>query len=731
MNSKKIAGGSDRMIATADENLEIIKGKTWYEAPPLFTLRDVITRGEAQYGDREAVRWRIKPRDKEIRSKSYRDLARDVAHVQAWLSERAPRGSRIALIGDNSYPWMVMWLAVASGFGVIVPLDRLLKPQELLPIIQRSQSVMFVYDASWHEHVEAMRDEIPLMEYRVVMDRGLMTETQRDALRTSMERDDKLFLLDDAISAVADSNDESLELLAPNDVEDDAAILFTSGTSATAKAVILTNKSITADLRALLGSVYFGESYKTLSLLPLHHAFENTCGFLTVLSSGGTIHICDGLRYIGNNLEEFQVHLTVVVPAVLDAIHRRVISEAQRSGQFKKLKIGMFVSTLLYKIGIDKRRSLLKDVLNKLGGNLKWVICGAAPVERETLKFFRAIGVEVLAGYGLTEASPVVGGGNTKVNQFGTVGQPLSGVEVAIDNGGKRGKTGEILVRSDIVMKGYLDDPEATAEAIDENGWLHTADIGYFTKKGSLVITGRSKSMIVLSNGKKVFPEEIESLLNRHEIVRDSLVFGHEGPSGEIVITAKIVVDEEKLREMQGTDATEQNLLRPIVSIIEEVNRSLPSFKGIRSYFYSFKDMAKTTTLKVRRGVELKEIENIFTQTKASWQTLRGQNIDDFVDKYVYGGETLTEDEKTARIADRKMFADARAARKKKERAQRKLRKKRDELERRIKTLRERDQKLKELEDRLIADELEFKAEVKDIVPSTTDVKEIHSDRQE
>ncbi len=688
---------------------EIVTGKTWYKAPPIYTLRDVLTRGCEYYADRPAVRWRVRPRDQEILTKSYSDLARDVVRVQAWLGELLPRGSRIALIGDNSYAWMVTWLAVASGFGVIVPLDRLLKPHEIIPCVQRSQSVMLIYDHAWHEHVEAMRDDLPSLKYHAVMDRGLMTDGERAVLRTSMAEDSTLLSLDDALTA-SPNDAEAEHLFAPDDVEDDAAILFTSGTSATAKAVILTNKSITADIRALLGSVYFGDYFKSLSILPLHHAFENTCGFLTVLSLGGTIHICDGLRYIGNNFAEHEVHLTVVVPAVLDAVHRRVIAEARRSGQLKKLQFGMFVSTLLYKLGIDKRRILMKDVLDKLGGNLKWVICGAAPVERETLKFFRAIGVEVLAGYGLTEASPVVGGGNTKVNLFGTVGQPLAGVEVAIDNGGKRGQPGEILVRSDIVMKGYLDDPEATAEALDD-GWLHTADIGYFTRKDGLMITGRSKSMIVLANGKKVFPEELELLINRHEIVRDSLVFGHESTSGEIVITAKIVIDEEKLRNVQGADATEEDVVHSIASIIEEVNRSLPSFKSVRSYFYSFKDMVKTTTLKVRRGVELEKIEEMFAKTKVSWQTLRGQNIDHFIEKYVHGGMMPVE-EKASRIADRTM----RVEQKRMERARRKLQLRRAELEKRMNTLRAQREKLKELEERLIADELAFKAEFKEML---------------
>ncbi|HZK28745.1 MAG TPA: AMP-binding protein, partial [Clostridia bacterium] len=654
-------------------------------------------------GDREVVRWRVNPRDSDLVSKTYRELAHDVAKMQAWLSERLPRGSRIALVGNNSYPWMVTWLAVASGFGVIVPLDRLLKPSEILPSVQRSESIMFVYDAEWHEHVNAMLDDLPALTHRVVMDRGIASEAVKRDLLSEMAEDDHLFRLDDILNTPLDLATDP-EWLSPPDADGDAAILFTSGTSATSKAVILTNKSIAADIRALLGSVSFPDPLQTLSILPLHHAFENTCGFLTILAIGGTIHIADGLRYIGKNFEEHRVHLTVVVPAILDAVHRRVIGEATKTGQIKKLKMGMAIATFLYKLGIDIRRKLMKDVLEKLGGRLQYIICGAAPVDIETLKFFRAIGIEVLAGYGLTESSPVASGGNTKVNEFGTVGQPLSGVEIAIDNGGKG--DGEILIRSDIVMKGYLDDPEATAEVIDENGWLHTADIGHFTRKKSLVITGRSKSMIVLSSGKKVFPEEIEALLNHHETVRDALVFGHQGLSGEIVITAKVVVNQDKLRDVLKRDPTEEELAQAVAAVIEEVNRGLPSFKGIRSYFYSLQDMVKTTTLKIRRGVELERLEDYFTRTRTSWQSLRGKNIDEAIASQDGTNLPAMEARKDEGApADKRELKEIRKIEHARNRQKRALEKRRDLLERKKIVLTQRARKLKEIEDHLIADE--------------------------
>ncbi|MGI6617845.1 MAG: AMP-binding protein [Saccharofermentanales bacterium] len=650
-------------------------GRVWYEAPPVYELRDILIRGNRLYGDRVAVRWRVRPQDKTVQERTYREFSRDVVAVQSWLSSHLPKGSRIALVGDNSYLWMVVWLAVASGFGVIVPIDRLLSMHEVKAILRRSGAPMLIYDAAWHEKIGDLMEDAPELQWRAVMDRGLMNDEQRQTLRDEIANDPKLSLLDDVLSCeqsafspinfpiskssqdVSSSvepasdkgnlTDVELPESAPNDalvssyckngeedygllplasVEDDAAILFTSGTSATSKAVILTNKCIAADLRALLGSVSFMDPLQTLSILPLHHAFENTCGFLTVMTLGGTIHHNDGLRYIGRNLKEYKVQLTVAVPAILDAMKRTILREAEKQGRLRKLKIGLALSTLLYKLGIDKRRVIFRDVLDQLGGQFKYVICGAAPVSRDTLYFFRAIGIEILAGYGLTEASPVVGGGNTKVNRYGTTGEPLAGVEVAIDDDGSG--TGEILVRSDIVMKGYLDDPEATAEAIDEDGWLHTADIGRWTRHGSLKITGRSKSMIVLANGKKVFPEEIEALLNQDALIRDALVFGHKSASGDIVVTAKLVLDRQVLQDLLQREPTEDDYSNAVEALIAKVNRNLPSFKVIRSYFYSFQDMVKTTTLKVRRHIEMSRLDEFIRNSKATWQQLRGKNID-------------------------------------------------------------------------------------------------------
>lgn len=630
--------------------MEIITGKTYYSSVPIYKMRDLLIRGVARFPDRVAVAYRNHPGDHEIIEKTYTQLYTDVARMQRALESTFPRGSKIAVIGENSYAWMVTYLAVASGFGVIVPIDRLLKHEEIKPLIERSGADAVMYDHGFHALFSEDDPRLSSLTRRFVMNRDKLKPEIRATLEDEMRRDDSLEYLEDFLACAALEDDLATRspdevLLDVDDPADTCAILFTSGTSAESKAVMLTNKSLMANVRALLGSVKFCDPLHSLSVLPLHHTFENTCGFLAMLSIGGRIDICDGLRYIAKNLKEHRSEIIIAVPTLLEAMHRQILRQAKRRGSEKKLALGLKVARLLRKIGIDRRRAIFKDILDELGGRLYIIISGAASLDKETLRFFDTIGISVLQGYGLTEASPVVAGGNTKVNVLGTVGQPLAGITVAIDND-KPGEEGEILVYADTVMKGYYRNPEATAEAIDENGWLHTGDIGRIGRKNTITITGRSKSMIVLQSGKKVFPEELETLLQSRDFIKDSLVFGQETAKGDVVITAKVVVDEDKIRQqadLAPNGSLDDVVQRELSELIEEINRNVPSFKGIRSYFYSFQDMIKTTTMKVRRGVETERLQHLFREKKANWQALRGENIDRLVEQ----SDTATAAEET------------------------------------------------------------------------------------
>ncbi len=615
--------------------MEIITGKAYYQAPPIYHLRDLLIESQKKFKDRISVAYREKVSDKDPATKTYDDLYRDVVRMQDSLSKTTKAGSRIAVIGDNSYKWMVTYLAVASGFGTIVPLDRLLKPEELGPMLERSKASVVVYDAPFHELMQSLKKDNDNISHTIFMESEKLTEKMEAEIRSEHSADSSFFFFNDFMAnadceADLESADPDSLLWEAHQDDETCAILFTSGTSSSAKAVMLTEKNLCSNVRALLGSVSFDDNISALSVLPLHHTFENTCGFLTMLAIGARIDICDGLRYVSKNLKEYQTYIMIAVPALLTGMKRAIENQAKRTGQYRKLRLGLRLSRSLHFVGIDLRRKIFKDVLSELGGKLQVIISGAASLDKETLRFFDALGVDVLQGYGLTEASPVVSGGNTKVNVLGTVGQPISGITVAIDND-KKGEPGEILVYADTVMKGYLDDEVSTKEAIDEAGWLHTGDIGRMGRRNSISITGRSKSMIVLSSGKKVFPEELETLLKQGEYIKDSLVFGQETDSGDVIITAKLVLDEERIRERTGNHdgvLNEADISDELALMIDEINRSLPSFKGIRSYFYSFQDMIQTTTMKVRRGMEMDNLKVLYEQSKENWQALRGANID-------------------------------------------------------------------------------------------------------
>lgn len=615
--------------------MEIITGKAYYQAPPIYHLRDLLIESQKKFKDRISVAYREKVSDKDPATKTYDDLYRDVVRMQDSLSKTTKAGSRIAVIGDNSYKWMVTYLAVASGFGTIVPLDRLLKPEELGPMLERSKASVVVYDAPFHELMQSLKKDNDNISHTIFMESEKLTEKMEAEIRSEHSADSSFFFFNDFMAnadceADLESADPDSLLWEAHQDDETCAILFTSGTSSSAKAVMLTEKNLCSNVRALLGSVSFDDNISALSVLPLHHTFENTCGFLTMLAIGARIDICDGLRYVSKNLKEYQTYIMIAVPALLTGMKRAIENQAKRTGQYRKLRLGLRLSRSLHFVGIDLRRKIFKDVLSELGGKLQVIISGAASLDKETLRFFDALGVDVLQGHGLTEASPVVSGGNTKVNVLGTVGQPISGITVAIDND-KKGEPGEILVYADTVMKGYLDDEVSTKEAIDEAGWLHTGDIGRMGRRNSISITGRSKSMIVLSSGKKVFPEELETLLKQGEYIKDSLVFGQETDSGDVIITAKLVLDEERIRERTGNHdgvLNEADISDELALMIDEINRSLPSFKGIRSYFYSFQDMIQTTTMKVRRGMEMDNLKVLYEQSKENWQALRGANID-------------------------------------------------------------------------------------------------------
>ena len=627
--------------------MQQVEGKKYYPVRSFDNLREMIEQSVALYKDMPAFRFRQSPVDEDIQVRTYSDFLSDYKALGTSLLNLNLKGSRIAVVGANSYAWCVAHAAVINGAGVVVPIDSMLPQDELIDLLSRGKVDALFYDASYqlvaNEAAKKLRDlrfciclrpelvkaaERPLWQKTVQSEAGISGHSLAE---NSSETSAAGFLsfdtcLNSGYQLISQGDTSYSEITIDSGAL--ASLLFTSGTTSASKAVMLSHRNICANIQGLAAVVTLPPGIRMLSVLPLHHTFENTCGLYMALYVGAQIHESDGLRYIQKNMNEYKIEMVIGVPLLFSNFYGKVQAALRKSGKDKLVNRLIPVTQTLRKVGIDLRGKVYKQILNAFGGHFRLGICGAAPVDPDILRFFDAVGIRILEGYGLTEASPVISGCNTKVFSPGTVGEPLYGVTVAI-LADKPGETGEILARGESIMLGYYENPEATAEAIDHDGWLHTGDMGFIEpESGLLKITGRLKSMIVLKTGKKVFPEEIEQLIGQHNYIKESLVWGEDSEEGDVVISAKFVIDKEALEMSDPLAIDETTLQERLNTMISDVNSKMPSFKAIRQYVYSFQEMVKTTTRKVKRPVEVDKINRLMQDKKLQWRQLTGRNID-------------------------------------------------------------------------------------------------------
>ncbi len=614
--------------------MQVVKGKQYFKIREFSDLKEMFLQSLAIFGDQKAFVFRKTPKDVP-ESKTYKEFYNETLLLGTALVASGLNGKKIAIIGENSYPWCVSYFSVICGAGIAVPLDRLLPEEEILSLLDRGEVSAVFYDATFHDTMKKASEIYPQIQSYICMNSFKLKE--RSPEFSGFQQNPELFLLPKYFTTVEEFISKGKELLEQGDfrfrdskIDPEAimSLLFTSGTTSQSKAVMLSHKNICADIKGLAGVEHFDPGTRVLSVLPLHHTFENTCGFVGGFYFGFTIYECDGLRYIQKNMEEYKINCLIGVPLLFESFYIKIKDGIRKQGKEKTVRTAMKVTEFLRKFGIDLRKKLFKDITSKFGGEFKMGICGAAPIDPEIIKFFDGIGVRILQGFGLTETSPVVAGCNVKVFVPGTVGHPLTGVEVAIDNE-YPGEEGEILVRGDIVMLGYYKNEEATNEAIDTQGWFHTGDIGRIDPKTNcLSITGRIKSMIVLKNGKKIFPEEIEQLLGQSDFIKESLVWGETEDDGEVAVWAKVIIDKDEV-EAAGSTIHDENWIKDKMDqIIREVNKKMPSFKSVKHFIFGETEMEKTTTKKIKRNIELASIKKILDENKIKIKDFTGRNID-------------------------------------------------------------------------------------------------------
>ena len=576
-------------------------------------LKQHLIRSVSLYGDQDAYMFRRTPGG-DVHRRSFKDLLNDVEGLGTELLSMGLGGEHIVIVGANSYEWVVAHHAVVGGVGVSVPLDRQLPEQEVINLTRRGKARAFIYHPKHHEIACATaRDNADIQQF-ICMDPERLESPYPDDPRFI----DMSTIIERGRGRIADGDRSFID--AAIDPEQMCSLLFTSGTTAASKGVMLSHKNICNNVYGSVRILDISEGARYLSVLPLHHTFENTVGVYIMSYYGVCTCFTDGLRHLSDNLKEWKINVMLGVPLLYINIYRQIQKTLEKSGKTNLVKILLKVTGMLKAIGIDVRRKVFHQIHEALGGGIELCVSGAAALDQEVTRFFNGIGIDFFCGYGLTETSPVLSCGNRFVNVFGSVGQPLPDVTIAIDTESDKpgpDATGEILAKGPSIMIGYYENPEDTAEALTEDGWFHTGDIGYLDKKGCVHITGRKKSMIVLTNGKKAFPEEIEFLLDRIPGVAESVVWGDTTSHAGVDICAKFVINPEDLPEEAGK--TDESVADWLAEQVRTVNSQMPAYKAIKYFLITEEGLIKTTTLKIRRPQDLEKT--------VGWLTDQGQTM--------------------------------------------------------------------------------------------------------
>ena len=564
-----------------------------YYAQEFNNIKEIIYNSVEQYSKNIAFVIKHTENKKiEYENITYKQLLEDVNKLGTAVYSLGFKGKRIAVIGRNSYEWAIAHLSNLLGGNVSVPLDKDLQYDELESSLIRSKADMIFFDKKYEEKISQIKEKnnTNLKEY-VCFEEAEGFKNISELLKIGNEEINSGKT--DFINAKIDENEMAI-------------LLFTSGTTSKSKAVMLSQKNIASNVYAMqcVEAIYSTDT--NIAFLPFHHIFGSTC-MVVMLAYGVRTVFPDGLRYIKKNLNEYGVSVFVGVPVLVEAIYKTIMKEVQKQGKTKLVNIATKISNFLLKLHIDIRRILFKSIINELGGKLRFVISGGAPADSKIAKGFNDLGIEVVQGYGLTETSPVIAAENKKCMKVGTVGIPMLNVKLEIENPDENG-IGEIRVKGPNVMLGYYENEEATKEVL-KDGWFYTGDLGYLDKNGCLAITGRSKNLIVLKNGKKVFPEELETLVNRLELVEECMVYGmpDEKDKNDVKLSIKVVYNKEIVKE-KYSDKTKEELYKIIWNEIKEINKTLPRYKYIKGMILTDEELIKTTTKKVKRQEEMKKI---------------------------------------------------------------------------------------------------------------------------
>ena len=568
--------------------------KRIYDYLKINDLKDMLNKTGKLYADRPA--YKIKVEEGKYQTYTHKEVRDMINNLGTALINLGLKGKRIAVIGENRYEWEIAYLSIVCGTGIVVPLDKSLPANELELLIERSDVEAIFYTKKYSDIIQNIKfSEKNKLKHLISMDNDENCEgiySQKELIREGKK-------------LIEEGNNEFLNAkINPKEME---IMLFTSGTTSKSKVVTLSHENICTNLMDIGSVLDVTQDDVFLSILPIHHVFECTVGFLFSLYKGAETVFCDGLRHIVENLNEYHVTVMACVPGIYERIFMMIRKKLEKQGKLEEI----LENEEKYKnSSMQKKKEVFKEIHDMLGGKIKLLISGAAALDKTIEEKYRLLGLNLVQGYGLTETSPVVAVGTNKNYKLGSIGKTVPSVEAKLVDVNDDG-IGELVVRGSSVMLGYYENEKVNKKSL-QDGWLYTGDLAKIDEEGYIFICGRKKSVIVLKNGKNIFPEEMENLVNKIEGIKESFIFGkiQSNDENNIKINVKIVFDRDVMKDVYKVEADE-DIYKVLSKKIKEVNQTMPSYKAIRGMILTEEPLIKTTTNKIKRQENLDEIRKL------------------------------------------------------------------------------------------------------------------------
>ncbi len=575
------------------------------------TVKELVYYGTTKFKDRVFILDKNKPKDKYFTEHTYGEFMDDVnALGTALTTEYMEKGKPIVIIGENQYDWYVSYITALCGAGIAVPLDKELPDNEIELTINRARAEVVIFSNKLKGKFEKLIEKGKLPTVKCFVE---MKSEEEPALKQCGE-DEYVnyvgfdFLLMEGRVKVANGDRSYIET--ETDPDEFRALFFTSGTTANAKGVMANSRQLANNINAVSAYVRINENDRFFSVLPLHHTYESSIGFLLAFGYGSSIAVCQGLRYISENLKETRPSIIIAVPLLIEHIYATIMRSVKKSKKEKAVVYMMQTTNALKGIGIDIKRKVFKEIYDGIGGRLKYVVSAAAPIDPKIGQWFTDLGVIFLQGYGLTETCPISAVTPEYDTRVGSAGKVIINGIIRVENPDEKGES-ELVISTDTLMMGYYEDEEATKEVIETDAkgrrWFHSGDIGRVDEDGFVYVTGRIKNVIVTQNGKNIYPEELELLLGDSEVIEECMVYGKEVEGEkELIVTARVIPDYKRIQEIYG-DVSTAEIYRLIMRDIRDVNKKTTNYKAIKSLELKDGPFIKTTTQKIKRFAEIKE----------------------------------------------------------------------------------------------------------------------------